>query len=135
NKAFRRGVGPVSATAASGCLQTPSQSRPFFRLLRYAMRYWPSYLARASLVLIDIVSDLAFAWFTMQLIDSAVAGDVAGVRFALGVGVALLLIGAVNNYLAQHLGVLTTDRVRRDLRRDLFDHIMRLPTRFFAKTH
>jgi len=99
------------------------------------MRYWPSYLARASLVLIDIVSDLAFAWFTMQLIDSAVAGDVAGVRFALGVGVALLLIGAVNNYLAQHLGVLTTDRVRRDLRRDLFDRILRLPTGFFAKTH
>ncbi len=86
-------------------------------------------------MVIEIVFELALAWFLHAITDAAVAGDLALVRARFVFGASVMLAGALMTYFGTYLQVSTSARVQQDLRRELYSHALRLPTRHYTKTH
>ncbi len=116
-------------------LRKREQRNVFLNLLRYAAPYWHVYVALGLTVLASIANDLLLATFLMRLTDAAVAGDLSEVRRVIGLGVGLVALLALVSFAYPYLNVIATNAIQRDLRRDLFSHILRLPTRDYVAMH
>ena len=106
-----------------------------WRLLRY-VRPYPRYFvaALALTILVALLSPMR-PWLIQYMLDtSVVAGDIVGVRFFIGVMVVLLVLQGIvmyaNTYLTNWLG----QSIIRDIRKQVFQHIMSLRLQFFDKT-
>ena len=105
------------------------------RLFRYVRPYMPIVVAALFLIAIESVLQLVGPLLTRKIIDDAVpAGDRRMV-----LGIAALFLGSLVMQFAASFGetVLTNllgQRVMRDLRNQLFEHLQRLPIAYFDRT-
>ena len=108
-------------------------------------RFWP-YMARYKKILtfdlacaaLTTLCDLVLPLMTRDLTNRA-ANDLASVtvRYLLtlgGVYLALRLIDAAANYFMANTGHVMGARIETDMRRDAFDHLMKLSDTYFANT-
>jgi ATP-binding cassette subfamily B protein len=105
------------------------------RLLAYARPYGGLVAAAVACLLVDGVLQLAGPLLTRHVIDVAIpAGDGGGVARAAGWFVAALAGQVACGYGETMLTALLGQRVMRDLRRDVFAHLQRLPVAWFDRT-
>ena len=103
------------------------------RLLGYMRRDTPVLLAGFAGFLVYAACDSAFAWWMKELVDSIqdgltdrrieLAALIVGVFIARGIG------GILGGYCTEYV----SRRVINRLRREMFDHILRLPSTFYEK--
>ncbi len=102
------------------------------RLLGYAKPYWRPFSASIFGMLIYAATEPLFAAMMQPLLDgSFVDRDIDVVRIMPVLLVALFIVrggaGFVNTYFLKWVG----RRVVADLRREMFEHLMRTPTRYY----
>lgn len=106
-----------------------------WRLLPYLRRYKLIYLALLLLLFADIAVTLFFTWFLSEITDAALARQTEVVRNLLLLGGAMVLTSLASVYYETVLECEAENRVRRDLKLGLFEHMLRLPASFYSKHH
>ena len=104
------------------------------RVLPYLMPYWKFVAVGVALVLVNTGAQLAGPYLTRIAIDDHIAvGDIAGLTGILGLYAAMLALGFAAAYGQAWIVNLFGQRVMRDIRRDVFDHIQKLHTGWFDR--
>jgi ABC-type multidrug transport system fused ATPase/permease subunit len=108
---------------------------PARRLLPYVMRYRKLYAVLFLCMLFHTAYSLFFAWFLKEFADRVVGGDWGGFAglFAVAAVMTGLKIAADRYDVTTQLMVV--DRITRDLKNDVFRHMMRLPIAYFQGGH
>lgn len=104
------------------------------RVLPYVLPYWKFVAVGVALVLVNTGAQLAGPYLTRIAIDDHIAvGDIAGLTGILGLYAAMLALGFAAAYGQAWIVNLFGQRVMRDIRRDVFDHIQKLHTGWFDR--
>ena len=104
------------------------------RVLPYLLPYWKFVAVGVALVLVNTGAQLAGPYLTRIAIDDHIAvGDIAGLTGILGLYAAMLALGFAAAYGQAWIVNLFGQRVMRDIRRDVFDHIQKLHTGWFDR--
>lgn len=103
------------------------------RLLGYMRRDMPVLLAGFAGFLVYAACDSAFAWWMKELVDSIQDGltDRRIELSALIVGI--FIVRGIGGILGGYCTEYVSRRVINHLRREMFDHILRLPSTFYEK--
>jgi ABC-type multidrug transport system fused ATPase/permease subunit len=102
------------------------------RLYKYVRPYWPSFFLGLFCLLISSSANLIFPKLLGQLVDSGAQGHLAQDINHIG----LLLMGilaaqAIFGYFRIRLFVNVTEKTLASLRQTIYEHMIRLPMRFF----
>jgi ATP-binding cassette subfamily B protein len=108
---------------------------PFFRLMPYLKKFWQIYLSLMILMFMDILTTLFFTWFLSQVTDAALAKNISQVRWLLLFGTVMVILNIGVSYYETVLELDAVNKVRRELKLSLFQHMLRLPSRFYAVHH
>lgn len=104
------------------------------QVLPYVLPYWPFVAAGVALVTVGAAAQLAGPYLTrIALDDHIAAGDLEGLFGILGLYAAILAVGFAAAYGQAWIVNLFGQRVMRDIRRDVFDHIQKLHTGWFDR--
>lgn len=106
-----------------------------WRLMPYLSKYKLIYIVLLLLLFADIVVTLFFTWFLSEITDAALAKQADYVRNLLILGGAMVLASLASVYYETLLECEAENRVRRDLKLGLFEHMLRLPASFYSKHH
>lgn len=108
---------------------------PFLRLAPYLRKFWQIYLSLMILMIFDILITLFFTWFLSQVADAAMAKDIGKVRGLLLFGTGMVILNFGTSYYETVLELDAVNKVRRQLKLSLFQHMLRLPSRFYSVHH
>lgn len=103
--------------------------------LPYAARYWKSYVLLTLFMLISVLTTLGYAWFLKGITQAAVNRDFTRVGWLLLFGVVQFSIEITVGFFNGYVRSVTINKLKMDLRNDLFRHILHLSNRFFADHH
>ena len=116
-------------------MSSASENRPrglFRRVIPYYRPYW--HLLVSDLLAVGLMAALTLAvpYLLKVMVDSLIpAADLAAV-LRLGLAVAAMILGKYGcNFYTLYAGHLLAVKMERDMRRDLFYHLQKLPFRFF----
>ncbi|HKZ03570.1 MAG TPA: ABC transporter ATP-binding protein, partial [Pyrinomonadaceae bacterium] len=113
------------------------KARPgtFRRLLSYTRVAWRLLLALFSCIIIKSLLELSIPWVMgFLLFDGVIAkGNVAGLPKVVGILAAIFLAQKGFSFLQEYLNELTNQRIVHRIRCDLYEHIERLPLKFFDR--
>jgi ATP-binding cassette subfamily B protein len=108
---------------------------PFFRLVPYLRKFWHIYMSLMILMMLDILITLFFTWFLSQIADAAIAKNIDHVRWLLLLGTGIVILNFGTSYYETVLELDAVNKVRRQLKLSLFQHMLRLPSRFYSTHH
>jgi len=116
---------------------TPQKARPgtFRRLLAYTRVAWHLLLALFSTIIIKSLLELAVPWVMgFMLFDGVIAKkNLSALPRVIVVLSAIFIAQKIFSFLQEYLDELTNQKVVHRLRCDLYEHIERLPLRFFDR--
>ena len=103
------------------------------RLLGYMRRDMPVLLAGFAGFLVYAACDSAFAWWMKELVDS-IQDELTDRRIELSaLIVGIFIVRGIGGILGGYCTEYVSRRVINRLRREMFDHILRLPSTFYEK--
>jgi len=108
---------------------------PFLRLMPYLRKFWKIYVALLILMFVDILITLFFTWFLSHVADAAMAKDISKVRGLLLFGIVMVILNFAASYYETVLELDAVNKVRRELKLSLFQHMLRLPSSFYSAHH
>ena len=119
--------------------QVKNPGKLFMRLMRYVFRtYKWHYIAVIAMIFISVLANVQGTLFTQRLIDDYIApllladtpdfGPLAGAILRVA---GFYLIGVSASFLQSLIMVYVTQGCMRDLRNELFEHMQRLPIKYF----
>ncbi|MEI7026106.1 ABC transporter ATP-binding protein [Paenibacillus sp. y28] len=109
--------------------------KPMALLLPYIARYGLLYGILLVLLLVGIGVTLFHSWFLQQMTDAAVSGNLREAGWLLLAGAGVVLVSALALYLNTVLEAKAVHGVKRDLKIDLFHHLLRLPAKYYGRHH
>jgi subfamily B ATP-binding cassette protein MsbA len=113
------------------------KARPgtFRRLLAYTRVAWRLLLALFSCIIIKSLLELSIPWVMgFLLFDGVIAkGNLSALPRVVGILAAIFLAQKGFSFLQEYLNELTNQRIVHRIRCDLFEHIERLPLKFFDR--
>ena len=104
-------------------------------ILTYIKRYWLIYSALGIILIANIVTSLLFAWFLQNITDSAINGEIDAVKSFFIIGIFLIILLVVFQYLSTFLEALTVTKVKTRIKNDLYAHLLKLPLTFHSGKH
>ena len=119
--------------------QVKNPGKLFMRLMGYVFRtYKWHYLAVIALIFVSVLASVQGTMFTKNLIDVYIADllksdhpNFAPLGFAILKVAGFYLIGVGATYLQNYIMVHVTQGCLRDLRNELFEHMQKLPVKYF----
>jgi subfamily B ATP-binding cassette protein MsbA len=113
------------------------KARPgtFRRLLAYTRVAWRLLLALFSCIIVKSLLELSIPWVMgFLLFDGVIAkGNLSGLPTVVIILVAIFLAQKGFSFLQEYLNELTNQRIVHRIRCDLYEHIERLPLKFFDR--
>ena len=116
------------------------QKRPFnlgllLRLLAYLRRYKPRVVIALALMLAHAGASQISPYLTQIAVDDHILkGDPEGLKWIMLVFVASIVVQYITQYGRTTVAEVTGQYVMRDMRRQIFVHLQRLPLRYFDRT-
>ncbi|GMA61151.1 SAV1866 family putative multidrug efflux ABC transporter [Alicyclobacillus fastidiosus] len=86
-------------------------------------------------MVVEAFTGIFFAWFLRNSTEAAIRHETATLGWILAAGVVFVALTGSVNYLTTFLGAKAISLVKRDLKKDLFHHILRLPTESYTNYH
>lgn len=126
---------PAYAGRIRKLLELGEMKRPLRLLYRYIR---PNKLLYAQLILLMLGSigiSLAFTWFMQELTNSALNGDIGRIQSLVLQGIIVMAVSGFVTYSMNQVGTAAIQKVKLDLKNDMFAHMIRLPARYYNKTH
>ena len=132
-------AGPMGRQPRGMKPQVKNPGKLFMRLMRYVFRtYKWHYIAVIAMIFISVLANVQGTLFTQRLIDDYIApllladtpdfGPLAGAILRVA---GFYLIGVSASFLQSLIMVYVTQGCMRDLRNELFEHMQRLPIKYF----
>ncbi|MDQ1910416.1 ABC transporter ATP-binding protein [Paenibacillus sp. GD4] len=118
-----------------GLLELGELRKPMRLLLIYVGRYWKAYAGLGILLFAGIGTTLFFTWFLQHMTDAAVQGNLAGVGHYLLLGAGGTLVSSLVVFCNIYLSTTAVQKVKADLKNDLFEHMLRLPAGYYGNHH
>ncbi|RYL92801.1 ABC transporter ATP-binding protein [Sporolactobacillus sp. THM7-4] len=84
---------------------------------------------------LDVFTVIGFAWFLGAMTDAAVHQDLGHIGFLLPIGAGIISIKLAASYLDVYLEALATQSIKRDLKSDLLEHLLRIPIGAATRIH
>ncbi|NOU97310.1 ATP-binding cassette domain-containing protein [Paenibacillus sp. LMG 31456] len=109
--------------------------KAFSVLLPYIAGQWKAYLGLFVCVLIDICLTLSFAWFLGDVTDSVVQGQLYRLKGLIPLGAALIILSIISTYTDIYLESVAVNAVKRELKTNLYKHILLLPAKNVSSFH
>ncbi len=116
------------------------QERPFnlkllLRLLGYLLHYKPRVVVALGLMLIHAGASQLSPYLTQIAVDDHILkGDLGGLKWIMLIFVASIVVQYISQYGRTIVTEMTGQYVMRDMRRQIFVHLQRLPLRYFDRT-
>lgn len=106
--------------------------RKTFRLYKYVKPYWPQFSLGMLFLFISSLAGLAFPKLLGDLVDSSANGHLAQDINKLGLMLGGVLVGqAIFSYFRIVLFVNVTEKTLATLRQTIYNHLIKLPMKFF----
>ena len=132
-------AGPMNRPPRGMKPQVKNPGKLFTRLMSYVFRtYKWHYLTVIALIFVSVLASVQGTMFTQSLIDDYIApmlvaenpdfGPLAGAIFRVA---GFYLIGVCATYLQNLIMIYVTQGCLRDLRNELFEHMQKLPIKYF----
>ncbi|SDC02380.1 ATP-binding cassette, subfamily B, MsbA [Paenibacillus sp. UNCCL117] len=109
--------------------------KPMAFLLRYVFRYWETYFWLFVFMFTNIGVTLFFTWFMQNVTDAAIAKNAEQVTRLLLYGVGFIAVTSLMYFFGTYLETSAVQKIRRDVKNDLFAHMLRLPSRYYGEKH
>jgi ATP-binding cassette, subfamily B, bacterial len=109
--------------------------KPAALLLPYLKTYRGVYAGLVGLLLAGIGITLFFTWFLQSMMDAAVSGERAELKRLAALGIFFAAISGAVLYLNNYWGTVAVNGIKRDLKNDLYAHMLKLPSGFFGSRH
>jgi ATP-binding cassette, subfamily B, bacterial len=109
--------------------------KPMLLLASYMARYWVVHACLVVLLLIGIGVTLQFTWFLQNITDAAAAGNLDRVKQLILLGCLFVAVSSMIAYGGTYFQAMAINQVKRDMKNDLFKHLLRLPYRFSGSHH
>jgi subfamily B ATP-binding cassette protein MsbA len=101
------------------------------RLLRYVRPYWWAFAIAFVGMLVVAAGDLVMAWLVIPIIRNFQDPDPAKTKYLPLAVVAVFMLRGVGSFVSEYGMAWTGHRVVFDLRRELIDKLLRLPTSYY----
>ena len=132
-------AGPMHRPPRGMKPQVKNPGKLFMRLMSYVFKtYKWHYIAVIVLIFVNVLASVQGTMFTRSLIDDYITPLLLADKPDFGpLGVAILqvagfyLLGVVANYLQNLIMIYVTQGCLRNLRDELFEHMQKLPIRYF----
>ncbi|MFV2057921.1 MAG: lipid A export permease/ATP-binding protein MsbA [Thiohalomonadales bacterium] len=112
-----------------------SASDAYRRLLRYAKPYWQGFIAAVIGMALVAATETGFAAIMKPMLDgSFVEKDPLVIRYLPLALLAIFVVRGIGSFLSTYCMAWIGRNVIRDLRNDMFAHLIHLPARFYDKT-
>lgn len=105
------------------------------KIVPYVARHRLLYLVLGLLIGLDIVVTIGLAWFLAAITDAAVAGDMISVKGLVFIGIGIVLLLITSQFLKVYVENLAVNKVRYNMKNDVFNHVLQLPTAYHTKNH
>lgn len=109
--------------------------KAFVLLKPYILTYKKSYIGLVLFLLIEISLTIGFAWFMGNITDAAIQSDFNRLKWLIIIGITLTIISITTTYYSTFFETIASSAVKKDLRMDLFKHIMLLPIKTTSSHH
>jgi ATP-binding cassette, subfamily B, bacterial len=116
-------------------LELGEMKRPMLLLGKYVKRRRLLYLQLVLLMLGGIGATLTFTWFLQELTNAAISGNVDRIKQLLIQGLILMALSGLITYLTNYIGSAAVQQVKRDVKNDMFAHMVRLPSKYYNAHH
>lgn len=127
----------IGGRKATNVHAKPQKARPrtFRRLLGYSGVAWHLLVALFSCIIIKSLLELAVPWVMgFMLFDGVIAkGNLSALPRVVAILVAIFLAQKGFSFLQEYLNELANQRIVHQIRCDLYEHIERLPLKFFDR--
>ena len=108
-----------------------NRSKVVARLVRYLKPYWPAVFGALILVLINAGTQAAGPFLIGRAIDEFITqGDKAGLTYTMLALIVVYLVGMLSMRYQIYLMSWSAQRVLRDLRLDIMEHVQRLSLQY-----
>jgi ATP-binding cassette, subfamily B, bacterial len=110
--------------------------RKTFRLLApFIKKYWKAYAILFFLLGIDVALILSFGWFFGNITDAAIHSDWKQIKELILMGITLTGISIGSSFISIYYNTVATNAIKKDLKNQLLEHILRLPAKSTSKVH
>jgi ATP-binding cassette subfamily B protein len=101
----------------------------------YILKHRKAYFGLLFFLLIEIFLTLVFAWFMGSITDAAVQSNFDRLKWLIPLGVLFTLISITSTFFSTLFETAAASTVKRDIKIDLFKHILLLPASSTSKRH
>ncbi|MBD8071115.1 ABC transporter ATP-binding protein [Bacillus sp. PS06] len=101
----------------------------------YVARHRKAYIGLLIFLLIEISLTLSFAWFMGKITDAAVLSDFNRLKWLVPLGILLTVTSILTTYFGNYFETTASSTIIRDLKIDLYNHILRLPAKKTSAHH
>lgn len=106
----------------------------YLRLLRYVRPYWWAFAAAVGGMVTVTAGDLVMAWLVIPIIQNFQNPDPERAKWLPVAVIAVFIFRGIGSYVSEYGMAWTGHRVVFDLRRQMVDKLLRLPTPFYDQT-
>ena len=132
-------AGPMHRPPRGMKPQVKNPGKLFMRLMNYVFRIYKwHYISVIALIFVSVFASVQGTLFTQRLIDDYIAPllvsdspDFAPLGMAILKVAGFYLIGVLATYLQNLIMIYVTQGCLRDLRNELFEHMQKLPVKYF----
>ena len=103
----------------------------YLRLIRYARPYWWAFAIAFVGMVVVAAGDLVMAWLVIPIIRNFQNPDPATTRYLPLAVVGVFVLRGIGSFVSEYGMAWTGHRVVYDLRRELIDKLLRLPTSYY----
>jgi ATP-binding cassette, subfamily B, bacterial len=101
----------------------------------FIFKQWKAYLVLVFFMLVDIALTIFSAWFYGDIVNAAVNGNFERIRWLIPVGILLALLTMISGFIYKYFDAYTRNAIKRDVKEQLFQHILRLPAAKASNHH
>ncbi|MDF0727748.1 ABC transporter ATP-binding protein [Cytobacillus sp. S13-E01] len=101
----------------------------------YIYKHRKAYIGLLFFLLIEIFLTIAFAWFMGNITNAAIQSNFDRLRWLLPLGVSLTIVSILSTFFTTYFETAASSTLKRDLKTDLYKHILLLPANKTANHH
>lgn len=101
----------------------------------YVLKHKKVYIGLLFFLLLEVSLTIVFAWFMGTITDAAVQSNFDRLKWLVPLGIGLMIISITSTYWNTFFETISSSAVKKDLRTDLYKHIMLLPLSKTTKHH
>ncbi|WP_309088694.1 ABC transporter ATP-binding protein [Domibacillus sp.] len=107
----------------------------FILLAPYIRRHKGVYIGLFLLLFVEMAITLSSAWFIGTIMDAAVQRNFSQLKWLVMVGVGLSFLHITTNFVYTYLDTVAMNAVEKDLKLDLYKHILLMSGKSFSSIH